>query len=71
MEMLARPAFSREHLLVAMEIERLILNNRATKRHEAEKYSQMTHESSDISRLKDWVGYLMDLPSEALERSCE
>jgi CHAD domain-containing protein len=68
-EMLARPEFLREHLSLAMELEKLILRNRKNKEELEEKYSRMSAESAEMHRLKDWVSYLLSSPSADLVRS--
>ncbi len=68
-EMLARPEFLREHLSLAMEVEKLILRNRENKVGFEEKYSHMSLESADMHRLKDWVSYLLLSPSTALAKA--
>ena len=67
-EMLARPEFLREHLPLAMEVERLILRNRENKIGLEEKYSHMSRESAEMHRLKEWVSYVLASPSAALAR---
>jgi CHAD domain-containing protein len=64
-EMLARPEFLREHLPLAMEIEKLILRNRENKLGLEEKYSRMSRESAEMRGLKDWVSYVLASPSSA------
>lgn len=64
-EMVARPEFLREHLSLAMEVEKLIIRNRDAKKKMEAKYSRMAFDSPDAARLKDWVGYLVSSPSEA------
>jgi len=67
-EMIARPDFLREHLLLAMEVEKLILRNRESKQEFQEKYFQMTRDSAELRRLREWVGYLLESPSAAFAR---
>jgi CHAD domain-containing protein len=64
-EMLARPEFLREHLPLAMEVERLILRNRQNKVEFEEKYVRMSRGSVEMRRLKEWVAYLLASPSAA------
>ena len=64
-EMVARPQFLRDHLELAMGVEKLIARNRATKKDFQEKYFRMTLDSPDVQQLKDWVGYLLSSPSAA------
>jgi CHAD domain-containing protein len=68
-EMVARPAFLREHLPLAMEVEKLILRSRDNKGGFEEKYFRMLRESLEMRRLKDWVGYLGASPSAAFARA--
>jgi CHAD domain-containing protein len=67
-EMLARPEFLREHLSLAMEVEKLILRNRKNKLGLEEKYSRMSRESVEMRRLKDWISYVLESPSAALSK---
>ena len=68
-EMLARPEFLRDHLPLAMEVEKLILRNRENKVGFEEKYSRMSRESAEMHRLKEWVSYLLASPSAALVKA--
>ena len=63
--MIARPAFLRESLPLVMEIEKVILRNRKTKMGFQQKYFQMTRESWEWQRMKDWVSHLLASPSAA------
>jgi CHAD domain-containing protein len=67
-EMLARPEFLRKNLSLAMEVEKLILRNRENKAGFEERYSQMSRESAEMHRLKEWVSYLLASPSTALAK---
>jgi CHAD domain-containing protein len=64
-EMVARPDFLREHLDLAMGVEKLVVRNRAAKKNMEAKYFRLTLDSPDAARLKEWVGYLVSSPSEA------
>ncbi len=64
--MVARPDFLREHLDLAMGVEKLILRNRAAKVKMQEKYFRKVLDSPESPRLKEWVTYLVSSPSEAL-----
>jgi CHAD domain-containing protein len=64
-KMLARPQFLREQIALAMNMEKLILRNRALKKKHAEKYYRIVQPSEDLNRLKDWVVYLLESPSDA------
>lgn len=68
-EMLARPEFLREHLSLAVEVEKLILRNRQNKVGFEEKYSRMSRDSGEMRRLKEWVSYLLASPSTALVKA--
>jgi CHAD domain-containing protein len=68
-EMLARPEFLRDHLPLAMEVERLILRNRKTKLGFAENYSSMSRQTGEMHRLKQWVSYVLESPSAAPVRA--
>jgi CHAD domain-containing protein len=67
--MIARSDFLRDHLPLAMDVEKLILRNRAQKKDFQERYYQMTQNSSELRRLKDWVSYLLASPSAAFIRA--
>jgi CHAD domain-containing protein len=54
-EMVARPDYLREHLDVAMGVERLILRNRGGKAKFRERYFQMTGDADGYQQVKDWV----------------
>lgn len=64
-EMVARPDFLRDHLDLAMGVERLIVRNRVAKKRMEEKYFRMALDSPESARLKEWVTYLVSSPSEA------
>jgi CHAD domain-containing protein len=68
-EMLARPEFLRDHLPLAMEVERLILRNRKNKLGMIEKYFRMSRESAEMRRLKEWVAYRLESPSPVLVKA--
>jgi CHAD domain-containing protein len=68
-EMLARTEFLREHLPLAMEVEKLILRNRENKVGFEEKYARMSRESVEMKRLKGWVSYLLASPSTAFAKA--
>jgi triphosphatase len=63
-EMLARPAFLRHHLEVAVDVERLILRNRRLKSTYLEKYARMTRDTDGIERLRHWVNQTLSAPPE-------
>jgi CHAD domain-containing protein len=64
-EMIAKPEFLRDQLPLAMAIEKLILRNRTIKQGFKEKYFQMTVDSPDFQRVKNWVEELLVAPSAA------
>ena len=68
-EMLARPEFLRDHLPLAMEIEKLILRNRENRAGLEAIYSQMSQDSVELHRWKEWVSYLVASPSTALVKA--
>jgi CHAD domain-containing protein len=53
--MVGRPAFLRENLGVAMEVEKLILRNRANKGKFREEYFRQTLEGADFQQVKNWA----------------
>jgi CHAD domain-containing protein len=68
-EMLARREFLREHLPLAMEVEKVILRNRENKVGFEEKYLRMSRESVEMKQLKNWVAYLLASPSAAFAKA--
>lgn len=68
-EMIARPNYLREHLPLIIDVEKLILRNRESKKRLEEKYFQMARESGELRRLKGWVGYIVTSPSAAFTRA--
>ncbi len=68
-EMVARPEFLRDHLDLAMGVEKLILRNRILKKGFEEKYFEMTRDSAGFERNKNWVSYLLDSPSTAFTKA--
>jgi CHAD domain-containing protein len=68
-EMLARPEFLREHLSLAMEVEKLILRNRKQKQGLEEQYARMSRDSAEMRRLKAWVSYLLSPSSDSPPRA--
>ncbi len=63
--MLARPEFLREHLALAMAVEKQIERQRAEKRNFQEKFFAMTLDSPQVESLGAWVAYLLESPSAA------
>ncbi len=68
-EMVARPAYLRAHLEIAMGIEKLILKNRSSKEKFKQKYFQMTLDSEDYRRVNDWAAGILASPEAALMRT--
>ena len=68
-EMVARPAFLRDHLELALGVEKLILKNRGTKKQFLDRYFQMLREPEGPRRLNDWVAYVLASPSAAFTRT--
>jgi CHAD domain-containing protein len=68
-EMIARPEFLRDHLEIAMGAAKLILRNRTHKQAYVERYLEMTGDSADYRRVKEWVGYLRSSPSAAFAKA--
>jgi len=64
-EMVARPEFLRDELHIAMDVQKLILRNRAAKKIFKEKYLLLAQDSSDMRRLNEWIAYRMASPSAA------
>lgn len=67
-EMVARPEFLRDHLHLAMGVESLVLGNRTTKRVYEEEYLKMTRDSVELTRLKEWLSYVLAFPSAAFTK---
>jgi CHAD domain-containing protein len=67
-EMVARPQFLRDHLELAMGVERLILRIRRNKRTHRQRYFQMTTDSEGYQQMKDWVAKVLASPPEAFRR---
>ncbi|MBI4443378.1 MAG: CHAD domain-containing protein [Acidobacteria bacterium] len=59
-EMLARPKFLRNHLLLAMRTERLMLRNQKIKRTYERRFFEETIGSADWDNLKLWVSGLLE-----------
>jgi CHAD domain-containing protein len=69
LEMLARKEFLRDHLPLAMQVQKLILRNRENKVGLEEKYFRLSRGSAEMERLKLWVSYVLASPSEALVKA--
>jgi CHAD domain-containing protein len=68
-EMVARPVFLRDHLEMALGVEKLILKNRETKKQFLDRYFQMLREPEGPRRLNDWVAYVLASPSAAFAKT--
>ena len=64
-EMVARPDFLRDQLETALEVERLILRNRAQKEAFRTRYFETTQDSGGIGKIRDWVRDLLASPETA------
>ncbi len=64
-EMLARTEFLRDHLPLAVHVEKLILRNRENRGALEEKYFRLSGDSEEMQRLKEWVSYRLASPSPA------
>lgn len=67
--MIADPAFLRNHLDTAMEIERLILSNRALKTRLERRFLEMTTDKTGFFRTKEWVHRVVATPAEVFAES--
>jgi CHAD domain-containing protein len=68
-EMVARPPFLRDHLELALGVEKLILKNRETKKQFLDRYFQMLQEPEGPRRLNDWVAYVLASPSAVFAKA--
>ncbi|MBI1982784.1 MAG: hypothetical protein HYS61_01130, partial [Acidobacteria bacterium] len=68
-EMIALPENLRDHLESALGVEKLILRNRTQKQAYVDRYLEMTRDSAEFRRVKEWVGYLRSSPSAAFARA--
>jgi CHAD domain-containing protein len=68
-EMIARPEYLRDHLESAMGVEKVILRERVHKQAYVQKYLEMTGDSAEFRRVKDWVVYLRSSPSAAFTKT--
>ena len=62
-EMVARPEFLRDELDLALRVQKLIQANRTTTQEHEQKYFQMTENSAEFRRVKEWADYLLASPS--------
>jgi len=61
--MIADRDFLRDHLELAIQIERLILRNRALKAKIEKKYFEMTRDKTGLIKTKEWVRAVADSPA--------
>ena len=61
-EMIGRPQFLRDCLDTAVKVEKLILRDRASRKHLVQRYRRMTLGSEEYQRLAKWVGYALSSP---------
>jgi CHAD domain-containing protein len=66
--MIAKPELLREQLPLAMATGKLILRNRTVKQGFKEKYFQMTLESPEYQRVKNWTESFLAAPATAFAR---
>jgi CHAD domain-containing protein len=62
-EMIARPDFLRDRLPLAMQIEKLIMGNRHSKKSFRKKYFRMIQDGSELQRVRERVGNLVQSPT--------
>lgn len=62
-EMLADTNFLREHLEMAVQIERLVMRNRTQKAKLETKYYEMTRLRTGFLKTRDWVRRVVDSPA--------
>jgi CHAD domain-containing protein len=62
-EMIADPAFLRDQLEMAVQIERLIMKNRALKAKLEKKYFEMTRDKTGFIKTREWVRGMVDSPA--------
>ena len=65
-EMIAKPAFLSNRLEMALEIERLVLRNRALKADLERKYLEMTADRAGFLKTRDWVRRATESPAAML-----
>ncbi len=68
-EMVADPRFLRDHLELAMDIERLILKNRRLMMKFEGKYLEAVSDQADLLRAKEWARRIIASPTAALTRA--
>lgn len=68
-DMLADTSFLRHHLEMAVQIERLIMRNRAQKAKLEAKYSELTLDKTGFLKTREWVRRAVDSPASAFAGS--
>jgi CHAD domain-containing protein len=67
--MIADQDFLRDHLEMAIQIERLIMRNRALKSRLEKKYFQMTQDRTGFLKTREWVRRMVNSPAALFARS--
>ncbi|MEJ2009132.1 MAG: CHAD domain-containing protein [Acidobacteriota bacterium] len=67
--MIAAPTFLRDRLELAMDVERLILRNRALKAKLEKKYREMTTDRTGFFKTKGWVRRVVESPAALFAES--
>lgn len=67
--MIADPAFLRNRLEMALQVERLIMRNRAQKAKLEKKYFEMTRHQTGFFKTREWVRRVMNSPAAAFAGS--
>ncbi len=68
-DMIADPDFLRDHLELAMDIEKLILKNRKLKTRLEAKYLEAVGHRADLLRARDWTKKIVAVPAAAFTHS--
>lgn len=66
--MIADPAFLRDHLEMALQIERLIMRNRAQKAKLEKRYSEITRDKTGFLKTRGWVQRVANSPAALFAR---
>ncbi len=61
--MIADPEFLRDHLEMAVQIERLIMRNRVLRAKLEKKYFEMTRDKTGFIKTREWVRRMVDSPT--------
>ena len=67
--MLADRSFLRDHLEMAIQIERLIMRNRALKSKLEKKYFEMTRDRTGFLKTREWVRGMVESPAALFAES--